>query len=86
QYSQPIIERELSTGVNKPEVQKRVAALGHTNCDRCAPYDERAHHQKEVLKLPLLPTTTIGSFPQTSEVRQTRAAYKRNDIDFSSYQ
>lgn len=86
QYSQPIIERELSTWVNNPEVQKRVAALGQTNGDRCAPYDERAHHQKEVLKLPLLPTTTIGSFPQTSEVRQTRAAYKRNDIDFSSYQ
>lgn len=86
QYSQPIIERDLSTWVNKPEVQKRIAGLNLKSGLRSAQYRQRAHHQKEVLKLPLLPTTTIGSFPQTGEVRNVRAAYKRGDIDFANYQ
>ena len=43
-------------------------------------FSEREKIQKEEFKLPLLPTTTIGSFPQTSDVRQTRASYKKANI------
>ncbi|MCL9775911.1 5-methyltetrahydropteroyltriglutamate--homocysteine S-methyltransferase [Vibrio methylphosphonaticus] len=85
QYSQPIIDRELSTWVNKANVQQRLAGLHVSDANRSAAYAERAHHQKEVLNLPLLPTTTIGSFPQTSEVRQTRAAFKRGAITPAQY-
>ncbi|MGV2987971.1 5-methyltetrahydropteroyltriglutamate--homocysteine S-methyltransferase [Vibrio sp. E150_011] len=85
QYSQPIIDRELSTWVNKANVQQRIAGLTNKDSERSAAYAERAHHQKEVLKLPLLPTTTIGSFPQTADVRKTRAAFKRGDITQQQY-
>ncbi|GEA49816.1 5-methyltetrahydropteroyltriglutamate--homocysteine methyltransferase [Vibrio inusitatus NBRC 102082] len=84
-YSQPIIERQQSTSVNKASVQKRLANLTLADAERSAKYAERAHHQKEVIKLPLLPTTTIGSFPQTSEVRKTRAAFKRGELTQSQY-
>jgi 5-methyltetrahydropteroyltriglutamate--homocysteine methyltransferase len=86
QYSQPILDRARSTWVNKPHVQRRVATLASTHGDRSAPYAERAHHQQEVLKLPKLPTTTIGSFPQTAEVRKSRAAFKRGDITIAEYE
>ncbi|WP_197485234.1 MULTISPECIES: 5-methyltetrahydropteroyltriglutamate--homocysteine S-methyltransferase [unclassified Vibrio] len=85
QYSQPIIARQQSTSVNKAAVQKRIANLTAKDALRSAAYPERAHHQKEVLKLPLLPTTTIGSFPQTSDVRKTRAAFKRQEINQQQY-
>jgi 5-methyltetrahydropteroyltriglutamate--homocysteine methyltransferase len=86
QYGQPILDRARSTWVNKPHVQSRVATLASTHGDRSAPYAERAHHQQEVLKLPKLPTTTIGSFPQTAEVRKSRAAFKRGDITIAEYE
>lgn len=86
QYSQPILDRARSTWVNKPQVQNRVAALTETSGDRSAAYTERAHHQQEVLKLPKLPTTTIGSFPQTAEVRKSRAAFKRGEIGAAEYE
>ncbi|GEM81805.1 5-methyltetrahydropteroyltriglutamate--homocysteine methyltransferase [Vibrio superstes NBRC 103154] len=85
QYSQPIIKRQQSTSVNKASVQKRLANLTPADAKRSANYAERSHHQKEVIKLPLLPTTTIGSFPQTSEVRKTRAAFKRGELTQGQY-
>ncbi|MFC0172680.1 5-methyltetrahydropteroyltriglutamate--homocysteine S-methyltransferase [Vibrio comitans] len=85
QYSQPIIKRQQSTLVNKASVQTRLANLTLADAERSAKYAERAHHQKEVIKLPLLPTTTIGSFPQTSEVRKTRAAFKRGELTEAQY-
>ncbi len=84
-YSQPIRARKHSTTVNKPRVRARMAAITDQCDKRSAAYSERAHHQKEVLKLPLLPTTTIGSFPQTAEVRQTRAAFKQGRLSQSQY-
>ncbi|WP_102542852.1 5-methyltetrahydropteroyltriglutamate--homocysteine S-methyltransferase [Vibrio breoganii] len=85
QYSQPIIKRQQSSLVNKASVQKRLANLTPADAERSAKYAERSHHQKEVIKLPLLPTTTIGSFPQTSEVRKTRAAFKRGELTQGQY-
>lgn len=71
-------------GVN-PHVQERVKSLKASDFVKGVPYDERrAIHQKR-LKLPLFPTTTIGSFPQTAEVRQKRAAFKRKEISRIDY-
>ncbi len=50
------------------------------------PYAERARHQAEVLQLPLLPTTTIGSFPQTSEIRVQRSAYRSGQLSSAEYE
>src|SRR5690606_2523582 len=52
---------------------------------RGAPYEVRSKLHREVFKLPLFPTTTIGSFPQTAQIRQTRAAFKKGDIDTDTY-
>ncbi|MFO7808277.1 5-methyltetrahydropteroyltriglutamate--homocysteine S-methyltransferase [Guyparkeria sp.] len=53
---------------------------------RAHPYAERATAQRARLNLPILPTTTIGSFPQTDEIRATRRAYRRGEIDISAYE
>lgn len=84
-YSQPLIERATSSYVNKAAVQRRVEGLTNHDALRSAGYTQRAHHQKEVLGLPLLPTTTIGSFPQTGDIRKVRSAYKSGSISESQY-
>ncbi|MEF1311738.1 5-methyltetrahydropteroyltriglutamate--homocysteine S-methyltransferase [Vibrio mytili] len=84
-YSQPIKARLTSTQVNKPQVQARVNSITATLCERSAPYAERAAHQAEVLGLPLLPTTTIGSFPQTGEIRVQRSAYRNGQLSEEGY-
>jgi 5-methyltetrahydropteroyltriglutamate--homocysteine methyltransferase len=53
---------------------------------RRRPYAERATAQRSALRLPLLPTTTIGSFPQTPEVRRARAALKTGDWSAGQYE
>ncbi len=65
-------------------VRDRVAALDPADRER-APYDERARAQREALALPPLPTTTIGSFPQTAEVRKARADLRTGRIDQAAY-
>lgn len=52
---------------------------------RKSPFADRSRVQRHSLKLPLLPTTTIGSFPQTSAIRQARAAYHRGDLRALDY-
>ena len=85
-YSQPIVDRLTATHVNKPSVKTRVNAITERLGERSAPYAERAHHQLEVLNLPLLPTTTIGSFPQTSEIRTQRNAYRHGKLAEAEYE
>lgn len=53
---------------------------------RHSPYAARARHQAALLKLPPYPTTTIGSFPQTPEIRQARSQYKAGALDEAGYQ
>jgi 5-methyltetrahydropteroyltriglutamate--homocysteine methyltransferase len=60
--------------------------LPPSGLDRPAPYAERAALQAERLNLPPLPTTTIGSFPQTGEVRATRRKFERGEIDAAAYE
>ncbi|MEJ7553134.1 MAG: 5-methyltetrahydropteroyltriglutamate--homocysteine S-methyltransferase [Aquificaceae bacterium] len=69
----------------KEEVRRRVASLTASDFERDVPYAERIRLQQDLLKLPLLPTTTIGSFPQTEEVRKTRTAYTSGKITEEEY-
>ena len=66
-------------------VQKKTAAVTERDCTRLPSFEERANIQKSVLNLPLLPTTTIGSFPQTADVRANRTAFKKGAITEEQY-
>ncbi|MFP3117157.1 5-methyltetrahydropteroyltriglutamate--homocysteine S-methyltransferase [Streptomyces sp. EAG2] len=69
-----------------PAVRARTAAVTEADARRPQPYPERAVAQRERLRLPLLPTTTIGSFPQTGEVRAARAGLRAGRIDAAGYE
>ncbi|WP_061035883.1 MULTISPECIES: 5-methyltetrahydropteroyltriglutamate--homocysteine S-methyltransferase [Vibrio] len=84
-YSQPIKDRKAASHVNKPHVQSRLNQITAALSQRSAPYEERTVHQAEVLGLPLLPTTTIGSFPQTGEIRVQRSAFRSGQLSESDY-
>ena len=78
-------QRAAAPGVVRPEVRARTAAL--TDADRARePYLEREAAQAERLHLPPLPTTTIGSFPQTTEIRKARAANARGELSDADYE
>ncbi|MFL9929463.1 5-methyltetrahydropteroyltriglutamate--homocysteine S-methyltransferase [Paraburkholderia sp. RL18-103-BIB-C] len=77
--------RRESGAVVNALVQKRVAAVTDAMTDRQSPFSERNRVQREALELPLLPTTTVGSFPQTASIRQARAAYKRGELRALDY-
>ena len=66
-------------------VRERVASLKEEDFIRKPAYPERERIQREVLNLPLFPTTTIGSFPQTEEVRRVRLLYKRGKLSQEDY-
>ena len=59
------------------EVQAKVAAITDADYVRLPVFEEREKIQKKILNLPLFPTTTIGSFPQTSDVRKNRQEFKK---------
>ena len=65
-------------------MRDRLAALG-PDALRRSPYDVRRADQEARLGLPPLPTTTIGSFPQTTEIRTARAAHARGELDDAGY-
>ena len=67
------------------EVQQKVAALTEADFVRKPAFAEREKIQQEEFQLPLLPTTTIGSFPQTKEVRANRAAFRKGEISEEQY-
>ncbi len=68
------------------EVRERVRRLGPEDFSRALPYAERARLQKERLALPLFPTTTIGSFPQTEDLRRARTAYRAGKLPEAEYE
>lgn len=69
-----------------PAVQQRVQTLTAADAQRQTPFVQRADIQQQVLALPLLPTTTIGSFPQTGEIRRARAAFKSGQLSVAAYE
>ena len=79
-----LARRSRSVGVVREDVRDRVAAVDESLRTRVE-YAEREPKQRERLGLPPLPTTTIGSFPQTPQIRKTRAAFNRGEIDEAGY-
>lgn len=77
--------RQQSARVHRPEVARRQAALDTDATRRPRAHAERAQLQQAHLQLPLYPTTTIGSFPQTPEVRQARARLLSGKLDAAGY-
>lgn len=78
-------QRAAAPGVVRPDVRARTQAL--TDADRTRePYLEREAAQAQRLHLPPLPTTTIGSFPQTTEIRRARAANARGELTDADYE
>lgn len=83
---QAIESRRSSVLIHKKEVKERVAAIKENDFERVSPFASRQAIQLEKLKLPLFPSTTIGSFPQTDDVRQLRARLKKGTLSFEEYE
>lgn len=77
--------RRNSPRVNNPAVKAAIASLNAASGQRKHPYAERAPKQAALLKLPAFPTTTIGSFPQTAEIRHARSQFKAGQLDETGY-
>ncbi len=80
-----IESRKTSKLIHNIEVKQRVSAITKADAQRTHPFNVRKDKQHKTLKLPLFPTTTIGSFPQTPEVRSWRAKLKKGEIDAQRY-
>ncbi|WP_099075196.1 5-methyltetrahydropteroyltriglutamate--homocysteine S-methyltransferase [Proteus alimentorum] len=85
QYSTPIRQRQHSTRVHNATVEARLQAIEAQDSERNSPYTQRAEVQRTRFNLPLWPTTTIGSFPQTTEIRTVRLDFKKGRIDTAAY-
>ena len=81
-----IAARRGSPRVNNPAVKAAVARIDAALGQRKSPYATRAAQQAALLQLPKFPTTTIGSFPQTAEIRHARSAFKAGRLDAQGYQ
>ncbi|ATA26162.1 5-methyltetrahydropteroyltriglutamate--homocysteine S-methyltransferase [Brenneria goodwinii] len=84
-YSAPIRARRTSSRVNNPAVAQRLAAITPQDSQRRQPYSLRAEAQRQRFELPAWPTTTIGSFPQTTEIRSLRLDFKQGRLDGNHY-
>ncbi|WP_432742481.1 5-methyltetrahydropteroyltriglutamate--homocysteine S-methyltransferase [Streptomyces sp. JH002] len=81
-----LASRANSPLAHDPAVRARTAAVTDADARRSAAYPERAAAQHDRLGLPLLPVTTIGSFPQTGELRTARADLRAGRIDETAYE
>ncbi|MEU3612342.1 5-methyltetrahydropteroyltriglutamate--homocysteine S-methyltransferase [Streptomyces sp. NPDC006872] len=81
-----LASRMNSPVTRDPAVRARAEAVTDADARRSQPYAERAAAQRTHLGLPLLPTTTIGSFPQTGELRTARADLRAGRIDTAGYE
>ncbi|CRM73770.1 5-methyltetrahydropteroyltriglutamate--homocysteine methyltransferase [Pseudomonas sp. 31 R 17] len=77
--------RAASPRIHKPAVQARVAAISARDSQRQSPFAQRIEKQRASLDLPLFPTTTIGSFPQTASIRLARQSYKAGKLSEAEY-
>lgn len=83
---QAIHSRTVSSRIHKPEVKQRCSKISHEMAERASIFETRIRKQQARLKLPLLPTTTIGSFPQTAEIRKARAQHKAGSLSTEAYE
>lgn len=77
--------RKTSKRIHNDAVKKRIASITPEITNRKSPFAKRQKIQHAALKLPLYPTTTIGSFPQTAEIRKARADFKAGKIKEADY-
>ncbi|MDE1170815.1 MAG: 5-methyltetrahydropteroyltriglutamate--homocysteine S-methyltransferase [Verrucomicrobium sp.] len=78
--------RRQSPKIHRADVAARAAAVTPQDFSRQSPFPQRQARQHEHLKLPAFPTTTIGSFPQTAEVRAARAKWKKGELSNEAYE
>jgi 5-methyltetrahydropteroyltriglutamate--homocysteine methyltransferase len=78
--------RANSPRIHRPDVKSRIAAITPADVHRTAPYSERRLKQRESNPLPDFPTTTIGSFPQTFDVRNARAKFRKKEWSLAEYE
>lgn len=84
--SDQVVElRQNSDLVHDRSVQKRVANISSKDRQRAEKFSHRKEEQKKHFNFPLLPTTTIGSFPQTASIRQARKSFKAGEIPEETY-
>ena len=77
--------RTHSPRIHKPAVQARLAAITPADSQRHSPFAQRIEQQQARLQLPALPTTTIGSFPQTAAIRLARQSFKAGKLGLADY-
>ncbi|MES2887511.1 MAG: 5-methyltetrahydropteroyltriglutamate--homocysteine S-methyltransferase [Pseudomonadota bacterium] len=80
-----LASRRASPRVHRAEVALRLTRTLSGDDQRTSPFPQRQAEQRRRFALPLLPTTTIGSFPQTPEIRAARAAFKRGELETEAY-
>ncbi|MCX7818549.1 MAG: 5-methyltetrahydropteroyltriglutamate--homocysteine S-methyltransferase [Kiritimatiellae bacterium] len=77
--------RRASPRAVRSDVRTRLAAITPEMARRASPFSVRRRAQQQALRLPLLPTTTIGSFPQTAEIRAARARWRSGSLSEADY-
>ena len=82
---QAISARKSAKLIHNEAIKQRVSSITETYSQRLNAFSSRKKVQHKILNLPLFPTTTIGSFPQTPEVRSWRAQFKRGEITQTEY-
>lgn len=80
------MELDNRLGRRDPQLRRKTDTIATQNPDRAEAFTQRAAAQQARFNLPLLPTTTIGSFPQTHEIRAARKAFKNNEITTDTYE
>ncbi|NQD92519.1 5-methyltetrahydropteroyltriglutamate--homocysteine S-methyltransferase, partial [Pseudomonas sp. CrR25] len=80
-----VASRAASPRIHNTAVQARLAAIAPADSQRASPFAERLEQQRARLRLPALPTTTIGSFPQTAAIRLARQAFKQGKLSAAAY-
>ncbi len=78
--------RKSSTRIHNPAVKERAAQVQPKDLKRSSTFAQRQKVQRAKLKLPAFPTTTIGSFPQTKEVRSLRARHRKGELSTAEYE
>lgn len=79
------LSRRQSNKINRDAVKQRLISVTERMAQRNSPFQQRSRLQRQKLSLPIYPTTTIGSFPQTPEIRRTRHEFKQNKITANKY-
>jgi len=84
-HAAAVVGRKTAALIHDPAVQARLKETQGMSVERASPFAVRKQKQQAWMQLPLLPTTTIGSFPQTAEIRKARRDYKQGNMTEHDY-